>query len=72
MLNGMNIIETEGLTYTYPAAERPVLRDISLQIEKETSLQWLETTAAGSPTFAKTLNGLIPILLTGILRVWSG
>ena len=34
MLNGMNIIETEGLTYTYPAAERPVLRDISLQIEK--------------------------------------
>lgn len=65
MLNGMNIIETEGLTYTYPAAERPVLRDISLQIEKGDFLAVVGNNGCGKSTFCKTLNGLIPHFIDG-------
>ena len=61
----MNIIETEGLTYTYPAAERPVLRDISLQIEKGDFLAVVGNNGCGKSTFCKTLNGLIPHFIDG-------
>ena len=50
----MNIIETEGLTYTYPAAEKPVLRDISLQIEKGDFLAVVGNNGCRKSTF-KTL-----------------
>ena len=30
----MNAVEIDGLTYTYPGAPQPTLKEISLQIEK--------------------------------------
>ena len=49
----MNIIEIENLTYSYPAAESPILNHIPLRSKKETSLRSLATTAAGSPLFVR-------------------
>ena len=48
----MNVIETEHLTYSYPGAVQPVLKDITVSIEKGTFLPLWETTAAESPLSA--------------------
>ena len=45
----MNVIEIDHLTYSYPGAEQPTLKDITVKIKKGTFSQSLATTAAGSP-----------------------
>ena len=49
----MNAVEIHSLTYTYPGAARPTLKDISLQIEKGDFLAVVGNNGCGSPPFAK-------------------
>ncbi len=60
-----SVIEIEHLTYSYPGAEEPTLRDISLQIEEGDFLAVVGNNGCGKSTFCKTLNGLIPQFITG-------
>ena len=61
----MNILEIENLTFSYPGADRPVLQNISLQVEQGDFLAVVGNNGCGKSTFCKTLNGLIPHFITG-------
>ena len=60
-----SVIEIENLTYSYPGAPEPVLRDITLAIEQGDFLAVVGNNGCGKSTFCKTLNGLIPHFITG-------
>ena len=64
----MNAVEIHSLTYTYPGADRPTLKDISLQIEKGDFLAVVGNNGCGKSTLCKVLNGLIPHFITGDFR----
>ena len=61
----MNAVEIHSLTYTYPGAACPTLKDISLQIEKGDFLAVVGNNGCGKSTLCKVLNGLIPHFITG-------
>ncbi len=61
----MNVIEIDHLTYSYPGAEQPTLKDVTLNIEKGDFLAVVGNNGCGKSTFCKTLNGLIPQFITG-------
>lgn len=61
----MNVIEIEHLSYRYPGAQKAVLQDISLKIEKGDFLAVVGNNGCGKSTLCKTLNGLIPHFITG-------
>ena len=64
----MNAVEIDGLTYTYPGAPQPTLKEISLQIEKGDFLAVVGNNGCGKSTLCKVLNGLIPHFITGIME----
>ena len=45
----MNAVEIAHLTFTYPGASQPTLRDISLQIQKGDFLAIVGNNGCGSP-----------------------
>ena len=61
----MHAVEIDGLTYTYPGAAQPTLKDISLQIAQGDFLAVVGNNGCGKSTLCKTLNGLIPHFITG-------
>ena len=61
----MNAIEIQNLTFSYPAAEAPVLRDVSLTVEEGDFLAIVGNNGCGKSTLCKALNGLIPHFLVG-------
>ena len=61
----MNIIEIENLTFSYPAAGKPILNNISLQVERGDFLAIVGNNGCGKSTFCKVLNGLIPHFISG-------
>jgi len=61
----MAIIETKGLTYTYPGATKPSIRDMSLTIEKGEFVILTGPSGCGKTTLCRCFNGLIPHFYAG-------
>ena len=59
------MIKIEHLTFTYPGAEKPNLKNICLEVEKGDFLAIIGNNGCGKSTLCKTLNGLIPHFITG-------
>jgi ABC-type multidrug transport system fused ATPase/permease subunit len=76
-----NTIELQNLTFTFPGADYPALRGVSLNIPCGTSVAFVGETGAGKTTLADVIIGLLPsqkgrILVDGVeltennLRRW--
>lgn len=59
------MIKIENLTFVYPGADSPNLKNINLTIEKGDFLAIIGNNGCGKSTLCKTLNGLIPHYITG-------
>ena len=64
----MRAVEIDGLTYTYPGASQPTLRNITLQIPQGDFLAVVGNNGCGKSTLCKVLNGLIPHFITGAME----
>lgn len=64
----MNVIEIKNLTFSYPGAAQPTLKNVSLEIEKGDFIAVVGNNGCGKSTLCKVMNGLIPILSAGNLR----
>nr|WP_223184553.1 ABC transporter ATP-binding protein [Streptomyces sp. CBMA152] len=54
----LRTLEARGLTFTYPGADSPVLRDISLTLTAGQIIALVGTNGSGKTTLAKILSGL--------------
>lgn len=59
------MIQVKNLTFTYPGADIPTLRDVNLMVEKGDFLAIVGNNGCGKSTLCKALNGLIPHFITG-------
>ena len=64
----MAVIQTENLTYTYPSATKPSIRDISIKIEKGEFVLITGPSGCGKTTLCRCFNGLIPHFYPGELK----
>lgn len=62
------IIRFDNVTYSYPAAEEPALRDIDLSIMPGEYVAILGLNGAGKTTFGLCVNGVVPTMLGGTLE----
>jgi energy-coupling factor transporter ATPase len=61
----MPVIETKGLTYTYPGATHPSISDVSINVEKGEFVLITGPSGCGKTTLCRTFNGLIPQFYQG-------
>lgn len=61
-------IKMQGLEYTYPGSETPVLKDLDLTIERGKFTAIMGRTGAGKTTLAMVSNGIIPQLMEGTIK----
>ena len=61
----MGVIEIKDLSYTYPQADEPALKNINLTIEKGEFILLTGPSGCGKTTFCRVLNGLIPKFYNG-------
>ncbi|RLL43686.1 ABC transporter ATP-binding protein [Oceanobacillus piezotolerans] len=61
----MTLISIENVTFQYPGAEKPVLKDVSLTIEEGEFIAIMGSNGSGKSTLCKLLNGLIPHYYVG-------
>ena len=64
----MHAVEIDGLTYTYPGASHPTLRNITLQIPQGDFLAVVGNNGCGKSTLCKVRNGLNPHIITGAME----
>ena len=64
----MYAVEIDQLTYTYPGASQPTLREITLRIPQGDFLAVVGNNGCGKSTLCKTLNGLLPHFITGAME----
>lgn len=64
----MPIIKTKNLTYTYPSAEKPSIKDVSIKIEKGEFVLITGPSGCGKTTLCRCFNGLIPHFYQGKLE----
>lgn len=64
----MAVIETKSLTYAYPGASNPSIRDISIKVEKGEFVLITGPSGCGKTTLCRTFNGLIPQFYQGELK----
>lgn len=59
------MIQVRNLTFTYPGAEKPTLKDVNFEIEQGDFLAIVGNNGCGKSTLCKALNGLIPHFTVG-------
>jgi len=64
----VGLIEVKDLTYTYPQAEKPAIKNINLVIDEGEFVLLTGPSGCGKTTFCKTLNGLIPKFYNGEMK----
>lgn len=64
----MAMIETKNLTYTYPGATGPAIKDVSIKIEKGEFVLITGPSGCGKTTLCRCFNGLIPHFYQGELK----
>ncbi|MGH4121744.1 MAG: ABC transporter ATP-binding protein [Clostridium sp.] len=64
----MSYIEINGLTYYYPKEQKPVLRDINLQLDKGKILFVVGESGSGKSTLAKCISGAVPNFYGGTIQ----
>lgn len=67
---GAYLVTVEGLTFSYPGSDEPVLREVNLSIPAGGSLALVGATGAGKSTLAALIAG-IGTPQTGAVRVGS-
>ncbi len=65
--HAINAIELNQISYRYPNASEPSLKNISLTVKRGKFVLLMGSTGAGKTTLSLCLNGLIPQLLEGNL-----
>ena len=66
--DGMTIIETANLMYTYPGVTKPSINDVSISIEKGEFTLITGPSGCGKTTLCRCFNGLIPHFYQGELK----
>ncbi len=61
-------MEVEEVTYTYPNAEEPALRGVTLTVEEGEFILLTGPSGCGKTTLCRCLNGLIPHFYSGEMR----
>jgi len=62
------MISIQHLSYRYPGAERPVLRDVSLEVQAGDLVLLTGPSGSGKSTLLRCLNGLVPHFTGGQVR----
>jgi energy-coupling factor transport system ATP-binding protein len=62
------MLEVEEVTYTYPNAEEPALREVDLSAEEGEFILLTGPSGCGKTTLCRCLNGLIPHFYSGDLQ----
>ncbi|MGC9356431.1 MAG: ATP-binding cassette domain-containing protein, partial [Anaerolineae bacterium] len=62
------MITFEEVTYTYPAASHPALRNVTLSIPEGSFTLICGPSGAGKSTLLRCINGLVPHFSGGTLR----
>ena len=61
----MNSIEIKNLTFTYPGADTPTLKNVNIDIEEGDFVALVGNNGCGKSTLCKVMNGLIPHFIAG-------
>jgi energy-coupling factor transporter ATPase len=64
----LTIIETKNLTYTYPGATKPSIKEVSITINKGDFVILTGPSGCGKTTLCRCFNGLIPHFYNGNLE----
>lgn len=64
----MAIVETKGLTYTYPIGTKPAFEDVSIEIQKGEFVILTGPSGCGKTTLCRCFNGLIPHFYNGEIK----